>query len=177
MNQGNPSIIKKLHYKGGINLNRQDFESLSIEQQISYMNERGNMKLKDIAAEIGIPASTLSQLFIKAGYTRKSGIYTKETRESEKTKESVVSAPDELKELIQYKDELISLVLRSKQEEKALDFSVLNEYKDESRKINWSTLTFQIPTELHTQLDEYLEMRGYKKQFLLSLIIKQFLEK
>lgn len=160
-------------------MNRQEFESLPIEKQVSFMNERSEKKLKDIATEIGIPASSLSQLFIKSGYTRKSGVYIKDVKEepTENRTEEVVGIPNELNELLQHKDELIALLQKDQQEEKALDFTVLNQYKDDSGKIQWSNLSFQLPTDLHNQLDEYLEKRGYKKQFLLSLIIQQFLMK
>lgn len=153
-------------------MDRQTFEALSIEKQVSYMNERPKQTLKQIAEEIGIPPSSLSQLFLKEGYVRKSGIYLKDDSKKETEKEAPA---DDLQELLKYKEELISLVLQSQQQEAPLDFSVLGDYKDEAGKIHWSNLTFQIPKELHAELDEFLERRGYKKQFLLSLLIKQFL--
>lgn len=156
-------------------MDRQTFEALPIENQVSYMNERSHMKLKEVAEEIGIPPSSLSQLFLKAGYVRKSGLYAKDETKKEPEKEVAVS--DDLQELLQYKDELLAMVLQSKKQETPLDFSVFGNYKDETGKIQWSTLTFQIPTELHAELDEFLEKRGYKKQFLLSLLVKDFLDK
>jgi hypothetical protein len=155
-------------------LDRQTFEALPTENQVAYMNERSHMKLKESAEEIGIPPSSLSQLFLKAGYVRKSGIYSKDETKKE---EEQVTPSDDLHELLQYKEKLIEMVLQRQQQEAPLDFSVLSDYKDESGKIPWSTLTFQIPTELHAELDEYLERRGYKKQFLLSLLVKKFLDK
>lgn len=155
-------------------MDRQTFEAMTIEQQVTYMNERSNMKLKEVAEEIGIPASSLSQLFIKAGYVRKQGIYSKDETQKEVEKEVVAS--DDLQELLQFKDQLLAL-LQSKPQDAPLDFSVLSEYKDDEGKMEWSTLTFQIPKQLHGELDEFLEKRGYKKQFLLSLLVKQFLDK
>ena len=139
------------------------------------MNERSHMKLKDIATEIGIPPSSLSQIFIKAGYTRKGGFYKKENKKLVEKQEVVNDTPEEIKELLKHKDELIRLVTNYK-EEKPLDFTPIHKFKNDDGKIKWDTLTFQIPKELHNELNEYLERRGYKKQFLISLIIKNFLD-
>jgi len=154
-------------------LDRQTFEALPLEKQVAYMNERPKQTLKQIAEEIGIPPSSLSQLFLKEGYVRKSGIYMQDDTKKETEKEAPAY---DLQELLKYKEQLIAMALQSKQEA-PLDFSVLSDYKDEAGKIQWSNITFQIPAELHAELDEFLERRGYKKQMLLSLIIKQFLEK
>ena len=155
-------------------MDRQTFEALPLENQVAYMNERPKQTLKQIAEEIGIPPSSLSQLFLKEGYVRKSGIYIKDDSKKEAEKETPA---DEWADLLKYKDQLIEMVLRGEQQEPPLDFSTLNDYKDESGKIQWSTLTFQIPAELHAELDDFLDRRGYKKQMLLSLVIKQFLSK
>lgn len=161
-------------------MDRQLFESLPIEKQVEFMNERPKKKLKEIAEEIGMPASSLGSIFNKAGYVRRQGLYVldeakAETPQAESTESAPIPQNEELQELLQYKDQLIALVTEKEKQEAPLDFSTLSQYKDEDGKINWSTLTFQIPTELHEQLDEYLEKRGYKKQFLLSLIVQQFL--
>lgn len=151
-------------------MDRQTFERLPIKKQVEFANERVSMTLKQIADEIGMPSSSLGKIFLNEGYSRKSGIYVKDAPEPSSTEV-------DLSELLPYKEDLLALIHQFKEQEVALDFSALHEFKDEDGKMDWSTMTFQIPKELHEKLDQYLDKRGYKKQYLLSLLVLHHLEK
>jgi hypothetical protein len=61
--------------------------------------------MNQIAAEIGIPASSLSHLFSRLRYEQVKGVYVKKEAES-----------DDLQELFQYKDQILAMVLEGNKE-------------------------------------------------------------
>jgi hypothetical protein len=162
-----PRQSNKKQGKGGNYLDRQAFEALTLHEQLSFMNKRSEMTLKEIVKEIqGMPASSLSQIFSKKGYQRQKGIYVKV--ESEATN-------NDFQELLRFKDQLISLVLREQQQEtsKKLDFSFLNQFDPKKKK----TITFDLPEVLADQLDSFVKASGFKKQAVYSLAIYELVQK
>lgn len=151
-------------------MERQEFESLSFEQQVAYVNERPQMTLKQIAQEIGIPASTLSQIFTKAGYERVKGIYVKQPQfeESHPTK----SPEEDLQELLRYKEQLLNL-LREQQHQapSKLDFTVLDCYG-----VNKKAVSLELPEDQIEEINAFIKKTGLKKQSLFSLAIYQFMK-
>lgn len=148
-------------------MNRQDFEALTFEEQLNYVNARSAKTMKEIGKEIGIPPTTLSNIFSKAGYQRVNGKYVT------KDPNSITSA-NPLQEILQHKDQIIAMVLGHQLQNQNLDFSPLQAYRKEDGREN---ISFEIPKLLAQQLNETIEKRGYKKQSLLCLLIYQFLAK
>lgn len=151
-------------------MKRQEFESLSFEQQVAYVNQRPQMTLKQIAQEIGIPASTLSQIFTKAGYERVKGTYVKQPQfeESHLTK----SPEEDLQELLQHKEQLLNL-LREQQHPtpNKLDFTVLDCYVG-----NKKAVSVELPGDQIEEMDAFIKKMGLKKQSFFSLAIYQFMK-
>lgn len=152
-------------------MDRQEFESLSLEKQVAYVNERPQMTLKQIAQEIGIPASTLSQIFTKAGYERIKGIYVKQPQLENPQSESSPQSKD-LEELLQHKDQLLMLLKEQQhQPSNQLDFSFLNRYVG-----NKKTISFDLPEDFVEEIDAFVKATGYKKQSVYALAIYQFMQ-
>lgn len=150
-------------------MDRKTFESLTLEQQLIFVNKRQQMTTKQIADEIGMPPSSLSKIFTEKGYKRIRGKYVKKEKLSSHKEPSELSP---FEELLQYKDQLIDIALQKQhQQPQLLDFSVLSQFKRDKE-----TITFDCPAELSQKLNEVLTKRGYKKQALLSLLIYHFLQ-
>lgn len=148
-------------------MDRQTFESLTLEKQVAYMNERPRMTMKEIGAEIGIPASTLSNLFSNAGYTRKKGLYVKTETEAPQN--------DDLEQLLQYKDQIIAMVLKEQQDQTSdsFDLSFLNNYDHKNKK----TISFDLPVEFVDEIDAFVKVTGLKKQSVYALAFYQLMQK
>jgi len=109
-------------------LDRQSFENLTLEEQVIYVNERPKMTMGQIAEEVGIPASSLSNIFCKKGYRRDKGFYVKsQTKQPQK---------DDIQELLQYKEQILAMVLKEQENQtpKQLNFSFLNNYDYKNKK-------------------------------------------
>lgn len=154
-------------------MERQEFEALTFEEQLEYVNQRYQMTVKQIAEEIkDIPPSSLSKIFAEKGYRRVKGLYvkTEKTPQSSSIKDD---SEDPLQELLQYKDQLIAMVLKNQQQSSnQLDFSFLENYQNQDKK----TITFELPEEMAKQFDSEIAKKGFKKQAILNLLIYQFLQ-
>jgi len=155
-------------------LERQEFEALTFKEQLEYVNQRTQMTVKQIAEEIkGMPPSSLSKIFAEKGYRRVKGLYvkTEKTPQSSSTKDD---SENPLQELLQYKDQLIAMVLKNQQQSSnQLDFSFLENYQNQDKK----TITFELPEEMAKQFDSEIARKGYKKLSVLNLLIYEFLQR
>lgn len=147
-------------------MDRQTFESLPLEEQVNYVNERPGMTMSQIGAEIGVPASTLSNLFSRAGYQRIKGVYVKT---------EIETPNDDLQQLLQYKDQLIAMVLREQQVQPSdkMDFSFLNNYDDKTKK----TVSYDLPHDFVKEMQEFVKTTGYSKRSVVMLAIYEFMQK
>jgi hypothetical protein len=145
-------------------MDRKTFERLSLKDQMKFVNERSGNSMKQIAAEIGIPASSLSHLFSRAGYERVKGVYVKKEAES-----------DDLQELFQYKDQILAMVLKGHKEKppEQLDFSFLNNYDNTKKKI----ISFSLPEDFVNEIDAFVKTTGYLKQSVYALAIYQLINR
>jgi hypothetical protein len=149
-------------------MDRQTFKSLPLEEQVNYVNERPGMTMSQIGAEVGIPASTLSNLFSRAGYQRIKGVYVKTT-------ETEAPQNDDLQELLQYKEQIIAMVLREQQDQSSdkMNFSFLNNYDDKNKK----TASFDLPSDFAKEMEDFIEATGYKKRSVIMLAIYEFMQR
>jgi hypothetical protein len=147
-------------------MDRQTFERLSLNDQVKFINTRPSATMKQIAAEIGMPASSLSHLFSQSGYVRVKGVYVK--------KEALTPQSDSLQELLQYKDQILSMVLKECHEQptEKLDFSFLNNYDQTKKKI----VSFALPEDFVTEIDVFIKNTGYIKQSVFALSIYQLMK-
>ncbi len=148
-------------------MDRQEFKSLRLEEQVAYVNKRSQMTMGQIAEEIGIPASSLSQLLTREGHRRVNGFYVKAGTEAPQT--------NDLQELLQYKEQILAMVLKEQQEQtsKKLDFSFLNNYNQKHKK----TISFDLPEAFVNEIDMFVKATGYKKQAIYALAIYQLMQK
>lgn len=154
-------------------MDRKTFEVLSFKKQLEYVNERAHVTIKEIADEIeGMPPSSLSQIFSQRGYRRVKGLYVKSEQKLQ-VNPSKENLGNPLQELLNYKDQLIAMVLsETKEKPKLLDFSFLEQFEGQTKK----TITFDLPEEMIKDLDRFIINKGLKKQTLMSLIVYSFLE-
>lgn len=151
-------------------MDRKTFESLTLEEQLKYVNDRREMTTREIGETIGMPPSSLSNLFSNVGYKRVKGIYIKKEQTPQN---SSVETPIYLQELLQYKEEIIAMVQGKRPYSTQIDFSFLKQF---DKEIGKKTLTFDLPEELAERLEAFVTGSGYKKQAVLSLAIYNFLQ-
>lgn len=148
-------------------MDRQLFESWTLEDQVNFVNERSKMTMAQIAEEVGVPASSLSNIFSREGYRRDKGIYVKsQTTQPQK---------DDLRELLQYKEQILAMVLKEQQTQtpKQLSFSFLNNYDHKNKK----TISFDLPEAIVDEIDAFVKSIGYKKQSVYALAIYELMQK
>lgn len=155
-------------------MERQEFEDLRLEEQIAYVNKRSNMKVKEIAEEIGMPPSSLSNLLSNAGYRRIQGIYVKQPQFEAPNEEShsIKFHDKDLQELLQHKEQLLNLLREQQyQAPNKLDFTVLDCYGG-----NKKAVSIELPEDQIEEMNAFIKKTGLKKQLLFSLAIYQFMK-
>lgn len=154
-------------------MNRQEFESLTLEKQVEYVNQWPNMKVKEIAEEIGMPASSLSTVLSNGGYRRIKGIYVKQPQLEAPNEEShLIKTPEkDLQELLKHKEQLLNLLKEQQyQVPGKLDFTVLDCYAGNKKAVN-----LELPEDQIEEMNAFIKKTGLKKQSFFSLAIYEFM--
>lgn len=153
-------------------MERKEFEGLSLEEQLAYVNKRPTMKVHEIAKEINMPASSLSNLFSDAGYKRVSGLYVKKTELLNEESHLIKSSKENLQELLQHKEQLLNLLKEQPyQAPSKLDFTVLDCYAGNKKAVN-----LELPEDQIEEMNAFIKKTGLRKQLFFSLAIYQLMQ-